>query len=115
MKWKEGSPIAKQYPKHFKEQVLKDVEEIGSVPQVAKRHGVSDKTVYRWVAQSEHSDWKNTQAESKQTSEYIPSAKEFRELEKENIKLKQILGEKDLEISVLNDIVKKKKLTQKIS
>lgn len=34
--------MAKQYPKHFKEQVLKEVEEIGSVSQVAKRHDISD-------------------------------------------------------------------------
>ncbi len=104
--------MAKQYPKHFKEQVLKDVEEIGSVPQVAKRHGISDKTVYRWAEKSEHSDWQNTQGESKQTCQYIPSAKEFKELEKENILLKQLLGEKDLEILVLKDVVKKTRFPQ---
>ena len=37
----------------------------------------------------------------------VPSAKEFREIEVENNKLKNILGEKDLEIAILRDLLKK--------
>jgi hypothetical protein len=45
---------------------------------------------------------------AKQTTSYVPSAKEFREeIEVENNKLKNILGEKDLEIAILRDLLKK--------
>ena len=37
----------------------------------------------------------------------MPSSKEFKELETENDKLKNILGEKDLEIAILRDLLKK--------
>jgi len=43
----------------------------------------------------------------KQTTSYVPSAKEFREIEVENNKLKNILGEKDLETAILRDLLKK--------
>ncbi len=101
--------MAKQYPKHFKEQVLQEVKEIGSVPTVAKRHEVNENTVYRWLQKEKHRDWEMTPMESKQTHEYIPSAKEYKDLEKENNQLKKLLGEKDLQISVLQDMVKKTK------
>lgn len=87
--------------------MLRDVEEIGSVAQVAKRHGVSDKTVYRWIEQARHKDWEETSSLAKQTTSYVPSAKEFREIEVENNKLKNILGEKDLETAILRDLLKK--------
>ncbi len=95
------------YPKEFKEQVLKEVEEIGSVPQVAKRHGLSDKSVYRWINQAKHKDWNETAGGAKKTTSYIPSAQEFKGLESENQALKQRLGEKDLEVAILRDLLKK--------
>lgn len=99
--------MAKQYPKHFKDMVLKEVDEIGSVSQVAKRHDISDKSIYRWIEQAKHKDWKETSTDAKQISSYIPNAKEFKEIEVENDKLKNILGEKDLEIAILRDLLKK--------
>lgn len=36
-----------------------------------------------------------------------PTAQEFKELESENGQLKQILGEKDMEIAILRDLIKK--------
>ena len=43
----------------------------------------------------------------KAVTSYTPSPGEFRELETENDKLKKLLGEKDLEIATLRDLVKK--------
>lgn len=45
--------------------------------------------------------------EAKAVTSYTPSPGEFRELETENDKLKKLLGEKDLEIAILRDLVKK--------
>jgi len=44
--------------------------------------------------QARHKDWEETSSLAKQTTSYVPSAKEFREIEVENNKLKNILGEK---------------------
>jgi len=36
----------RSYPKEVKEQILKEVEEIGSVHKVAKRHELAPTTIY---------------------------------------------------------------------
>ncbi|WP_201265928.1 hypothetical protein [Brevibacillus brevis] len=61
----------------------------------------------RWIRDSKHVDWQNTSAEAKAVTSYTPSPGEFRELETENDKLKKLLGEKDWEIAILRDFVKK--------
>lgn len=99
--------MAQRYPKEFKEQVLLEVKEIGNVAQVAKRHNVSDKSIYRWIAEAQHKDWQETPGTAKQIEAYVPSAKEFKDLESENIQLKGIVGEKELEIAILREILKK--------
>ncbi|MDO7787243.1 transposase [Desulforamulus aquiferis] len=99
---------SKRYPKEFKDQVIKDALEINDVGQVAKRYEVHPKTLYRWISESKHKAWQQTSSESKKTAVYIPSHKEYKQLEKENDKLKNILGEKDLEIAILRDLLKKK-------
>lgn len=98
----------KRYPKEFKDQLIQEAKETGNVMQVAKRHEVSSKTLYRWISESKHKAWQHTSSEAKKTATYIPSEKEFKQLEKENDKLKRILGEKDLEIAILRDLIKKK-------
>ena len=45
---------------------------------------------------------------STQSKDYKPSAKE-RALEEENRKLKELIGKKELELNMLQDILKKKK------
>lgn len=99
--------MARRYDKEFKEQVLREVEEIGSVPPVAKRHGISDKTIYVWIKKAKHGDWQETPDSAMLTKSYVPSPQEYKALESENDKLKQILGDKDLEIAILRDLLKK--------
>lgn len=98
----------KRYPKEFKEQLIQEAKEIGSVGQVAKRHGISAKSLYRWIEESKHKSWRETPKEAKKVVSYLPSPQEYKSLESENEKLKQILGEEDLEIAILKDLVKKK-------
>lgn len=97
----------KRSTQEFKEMVLKEVNETNSVPQVARRHGISPKTIYNWQDKAKHKDWEMTEPSAKKTAVYTPTAQEFKELENENGKLKTILGEKDLEIAVLRDLLKK--------
>jgi transposase-like protein len=99
----------RSYPKEVKEQILKEVEEIGSVHKVAKRHELAPTTIYGWLRakKNNHKAWDKTSDEAKRVAKYIPSPKEFKDLESENTKLKELLGEKDLEIHILRDLLKK--------
>ena len=97
----------KVYPKEFKEMVLQEVNESNDVAQVARRHELSTKTIYNWRKQSKHKAWEATDPTAKKTAIYTPTAQEFKELENENGQLKKILGEKDLEIAILRDLIKK--------
>lgn len=37
-----------RYPKSLKEQLIREVQEVGNAVPVANRHGVNLKTLYRW-------------------------------------------------------------------
>jgi putative transposase len=66
----------------------------GDVTEVAKRHGISDQTVYVW--------------RRKFGSMTPDDAKRLKALEGENAKLKKMLADKLLEIEVMRDIHAKK-------
>ena len=97
----------KVYTKEFKEMILQETNETNDVAQVARRHHLSTKTTYNWRKQAGHKAWDVTGPTAKKTAVYTPTAQEFKELESENGQLKQILGEKDLEIAILRDLIKK--------
>jgi transposase len=48
-----------------------------------------------------------TDLTAKKTATYTPTAQEFKEVENQNDHLKKLLGEKDLEIAILRDLLKK--------
>jgi len=96
-----------RYPKNFKEQLIKEAQEVGNAISVAKRHGISEKTLYRCIQEAKHKAWEETDGNAKKVAAYVPSPQEFRQMEKEDNTLKKLLGEKDLEISILRDLTKK--------
>lgn len=66
----------------------------GTVAEVAKKHGVSEQTIYLWrkrFGQLEAVD-----------------VKRLRQIESENAKLKKLLAERDLEIELMKEIARKK-------
>ncbi len=78
------------------EQMVKILREAdrSPVPEVAKRHSVSDQTIYAW---------------RKRFGELVPAdVKRLRQLELENGRLKKILAERDLEIEVMREVARKK-------
>ena len=69
-----------------KEQILRRVREEGvPVKQAAQEHGLSDQTVYDWLAQG---------------AEGAPTLGEFVKLKRENQALLQLVGEITLQLSV---------------
>lgn len=78
------------------EQMVKILREADSAPvaDVAKKHGISDQTIYLWrkrFGQLEAAD-----------------VKRLRQVETENARLKKLLAERDLEIEVMKEVAAKK-------
>jgi len=65
-----------------------------SVTEVAKKHGVSEQTLYTWRKKYGDMD--------------VADTKKLKSLEAENNKLKKLLAERDLEIEVMKEIAAKK-------
>ena len=64
------------------------------VPEVAKKHGISEQTIYQW---------------RKRFGKLEPvDVKRLRHLEQENAKLKKLVADRDLEIDVMKEIAAKK-------
>ena len=65
-----------------------------TVPTVAKRHGVSEQTIYAWKKR-----FGAFQADD---------VRRLKQLEQENARLKKLVVERDLEIEVMKEIAAKK-------
>jgi len=78
------------------EQMVKILREADRAPvaQVAKRHGISEQTVYAW--------------RKRFGSLEAVDVKRLRQLEQENAKLKKLVAERDLEIDVMEEVARKK-------
>jgi transposase len=78
------------------EQMVKILREADRVPvqEVAKRYGISDQTIYGW---------------RKRFGKLEPAdVRRLRQLEQENLKLKKLVAERDLEIEVMREVARKK-------
>lgn len=80
------------------DQIMKLISEAelpgNSTAFVARKYGVSPNTIYRW--------------RQKYKGLSSSEAKRLKVLEEENLKLKRLLAEKELELQTLTEIMKKK-------
>ena len=74
--------------------ILKEHETGISVSDLCRKHGVSDASIYKWKA--------------KYGGLEVSEAKRLKQLEDENGKLKKLLAEAMLDITMLKDIAAKK-------
>ena len=91
-----GSEGAMKKTRFSEEEMVKILREADQSPvaEVAKRHGISDVTIYAW---------------RKRFGKLEPvDVKRLRHLEQENAKLKKLVAERDLEIEVMKEIAAKK-------
>jgi transposase-like protein len=78
------------------EQMVKILREADKAPvaEVARKHGVSDQTIYTW---------------RRRYGTLEPAdVKRLRQLEQENARLKRLVAERDLELDVMREISRKK-------
>jgi transposase len=93
----------RKHSAEFKQQVVQEAIETGNRALVARRHELSPDLVSKWVkAFKEKGNLDDSGIQE------IVSPSEFKQLETENDQLKKLLGEKDLEIAILRDVLKKK-------
>ncbi len=78
------------------EQMVKILREADKNPvaQVAKKHGVSEQTIYAWRKRFGKLE--------------AVDVRRLRQLEQENAKLKKLVAERDLEIDVMKEVARKK-------
>jgi transposase-like protein len=78
------------------EQMVRILREADKSPvvQVAKKHGVSEQTIYAWRKRFGKLE--------------AVDVKRLRQLEQENGKLKKLVAERDLEIDVMKEVAAKK-------
>jgi transposase len=99
----------RKYDPDFKMQVIKEALETGNCAAVARRHDLHSSVVSRWVRNYKTQGVFDVGSSGKKGSKtpVIYDPKQYAQLELENEKLKKLLGEKDLEIEILRDLLKK--------
>lgn len=84
----------KQYSEEKIISILKEHEAGASAKDLSRRHGVAENTVYRWKAKFGGME--------------VSEARRLRELEAENLKLKRLLAEAELDKAALKELVEGK-------
>ena len=83
--------------KRFKEEdivkILKEAEQVGNVREVIRKYNVSEQSFYRW--------------RRKYGGLSVSEARRLKGLEKENIRLKRLLAERDVEVDVMKELLSK--------
>jgi putative transposase len=82
--------------RYSEEQIVRILREADRDPvaEVAKRHGVSEQSIYGW---------------RKRYGEFgVDELRRFKEIETENARLRKLLVERDLEIEVMKEINRRK-------
>ena len=81
------------------DQMVKILREADTAPvaQVAKKHGVSEATI---------DAWRNKYGELE-----VNDVRHLKQLERENVRLKKLLAERDLEIEVMKEVNRKNVVT----
>jgi putative transposase len=74
--------------------VLREHEAGAKTSDLARRHGISEATLYNWKAKYGGMD--------------VPEAKRLKQLEEENAKLKKLLAEQMLDAAALRELLSKK-------
>lgn len=103
--------VRRKYSTEFKLQIVQEALETGNHSLVARRHDIDHSLVGKWLRQYRDGRLNANKSESVETvttgSEFRRLSAEAHALREENERLKKLLGEKDLEIAILRDLIKK--------
>lgn len=97
----------RQFTAEQKMQIVREIVETGNVTLVARRNGIRDTVIRRWhekYRQQGEAAFRKSTDLAKPTS--LETA-EMRALARENEQLKRLIGEKELELAIVRDLLKK--------
>ena len=93
----------KRYDQEFKEQIIRECQEVGNTALVARRHGISKNTVHSWI-QATRKNGSVVPLPRNENGRLIEAEKRLETLGQENDRLKRIVAEKELELAILREI-----------
>lgn len=96
----------KSYTREFKIRVVQEAIETGNNTVVARRYEVHPSMVARWVRQYKKRGEAAFQR-TKAPTRTVAGPRELQELQRENERLKKLLGQKELENAILKDLLEK--------
>ena len=77
----------RSYSKEFKEQILQEVKEAGSVSLVGRKHGIASGTIFTWIKKSQGRDEIKTKPRKKALIEGKNNVEELKYKVKKNLEL----------------------------
>jgi len=93
----------KSYDAEFRQRMVKEAKETGNASLVGRKYGVNLKTISRWVIQARTEKGEKVKKGEKREKERV----EMGEARQQISQLKNLLGERELEIAILRDLLKK--------
>lgn len=93
----------KRYDQEFKEQIIRECQEVGNAALVARRHGLSKNTVHNWLKTSRRNGSVVPLPKNKE-QRLREAERRLEELSRENDRLKRIVAEKELELAILKEL-----------
>lgn len=90
--------MKRKYTNEERERIVDEALKLGNIKFVADKYGIRDTTIHYWLKYSKNA--KTTPPKELQ--------KDNKNLKDQNSKLKQLLGEKDLKIMMLEEMLRKK-------
>jgi transposase-like protein len=101
----------KKHSDEFKKQVVQEAIETGNSSLVGRKYNISPSIVARWVREVKENPMKTmTKKALKSDLALNEDPKEAKKAVEQNTQLKKLLGEKELEIEILRDLLKKMKI-----
>ena len=93
----------RQYSDEFKEQIIRECQEVGNVSVVSRRHDISPNTIHTWVKKyRERGTVKAMNGNSASVEQQ--ALKQLQKVSTENDRLKRLVAEKELELAILKDL-----------
>ena len=94
-----------------KNRIIKEAIETGNSSVVGRKYNISTSNIARWVKEYKPDPMKGMISKALQrTPGLSETLKEAKQIEEQNFKLKRLIGEKELEIDILRDLLKKTKI-----
>lgn len=101
----------KRHSDETKKQVVREALETGNSSLVGRKHNINPSVVARWVREEKPNPMRAMTRKALQAESGLEEdPKEVKKAIDQNTQLKKLLGEKELEIEILRDLLKKMKI-----